>query len=802
MLLFAISCAWVAGIFLGSQSHFSPALILTGCLPLPFLFIYKKYRRSIVITAVCLAAFFGAAFYYPASLPEEDSPSIFNNQGVIELRGMISAPPDIRDKATHIEISLQEIKVSGSWQTAHGRVLVFTPRYPEYQYGDALSLRGELEKPAQFDHFDYQAYLEQKDIHSTMTYPRIEVIFRGKGSAPLEWIYHLRDQLSKSLLAALPEPQASLAQGIVLGIRSTIPDSLKENLSITGTAHLLAISGINLSIVAGILVILGLRLFGRRHYIYVWLALFLIWFYSLLTGMQSPVVRSAIMASIFLLAELVGRQKNCFAALAFSAAIMVGINPRILWNVSFQLSFLAMAGLVFIAPNLQTLGRKAVKSIFSDNNVGVIILTPAIDSFSVSLGAVLAVWPVIAYNFGLVSLIGPLSTFLIAPVLPFIIVLGAITALLGLVSSAAAQVAGWTAWLFLSYMLWLVNTLASAPMASVIVSAVHTSFIWIHYGILATAIWLPGNYKKARLTFYNFTNLLRRTITGLDGILSQASKKWTIPPLIVVAFLTSFAAVTMPDDNLHVSFLDVGEGDAILIQNGYRHILIDGGPSPQAVSLGLSNKIPFWNRNLDLVVLTHPHLDHLSGLIEVLSRYQVKQVLVPNLPSTSPAFQEWQTLIKTKGICLNLAQAGQQISLEKGAQLEILNPPAADLSETSPDLENDGVVARLIFNQVKFLFTADIGEEAEKRLIIQRAGLSCDVLKVSHHGSATSTSAEFISVVKPQIAVISVGAENRFGHPDSEVLARLQEMLIYRTDQSGSIEFITNGEYLRVQTEK
>ena len=271
--------------------------------------------------------------------------------------------------------------------------------------------------------------------------------------------------------------------------------------------------------------------------------------------------------------------------------------------------------------------------------------------------------------------------------------------------------------------------------------------------------------------------------------------------------MTSFTAATIPDQNLHVNIMDVAEGDAILIQIGNQNILIDGGPSPQAILLGLSNKMPFWNRKLDLVILTHPHLDHLSGLIEVLLRYRVEQVLAPNLVSSSPSYHEWSDLIKKKNIRYTLAQAGQQIPLGNAAKLDILNPPDTLPGNNESDLENNAIVARLTCGKISFLFTADIGAESEAGLIARRADLVCTVLKVSHHGSATSTTQDFLSVSRPQVAVISAGADNLFGHPSEAIITRLEknyvaEKNILRTDKSGTIEFITDGQVLRVKTER
>lgn len=796
MLLISICCAWALGIWLGSKFSLPFAAAFAVLVPLFLVLFFKRYRKPLLILLVSLVSFFGAVFYIPTTHPDDNALAVFTGQ-TVEVKGIISAPPDIRDNITHLELSVQTI----NRQPARGTVLLFVSHYPEYSYGDVLLVNGELQDPPHVDGFDYQAYLARAGIYTTMLTPDIQVLRHDAASKPLRWIYSVRERLSLSISQTLPEPQASLTQGIVLGISGSIPADLKNDLSITGTAHLLAISGINLTIIAGVLVSLGLWIFGRRRYIYVWLALFVIWFYSLLTGLQAPVVRGAIMASVFLFAELLGRQKNAPAALALSAAIMVGIDPRLLFNLSFQLTFLAMLGLIFIAPPIQTAARRAIYAIVSEESFWTRILTALTDSLAVSLSAVILVWPVIAYNFGLVSFVGPMSTFLIAPALTPIIFTGTVTAIVGTISIPSAHVIGWSAWLFVSYFIWLVRSFAALPWASINTGPLGNGFVWAYYGIFALAVGIRSNFKKLIGIFPAFVEEIRSAKTRSWAVFEAVPKKFVILPLLVLAFVSSFAAVTLPDNNLHVSFLDVGEGDAILVQSGNQNVLIDGGPSPQSITLGLSSRLAFWDRNLDMVILTHPHLDHLSGLVEVLQRYKVQKVLAPDLVSDSPTYQEWTDLIKTKGILSITAQTGQKILLNDGAELEVLNPTNVALGDIA-DLENNGLVAKLTLNKISFLFTADIGSETEAELVSRRADISCTVLKVAHHGSSTSTSADFLRIARPRIAVISSGAGNTFGHPDQDVLERLKGTTLYRTDLSGTIEFTTDGTRLWAKTER
>lgn len=805
MPLIYLSGAWVAGIFLGSKFDLPFPFVFLGFAPLLFLFRFHQQKKHIILVSLCLIVFFIGSLRFQSSLPvvDESSLQFYNDREVVEIRGMVSAAPDVRDKTTHLQLSAAEIKLDGSWQDVSGTALLFVPRYPVYSYGDVLWVTGKLETPSQLEDFDYRGYLSHQGIYSTMLYPKIELLEEGKGSKPLEWVYSLRNRMSQTLSAVLPEPQASLAQGILLGIRSNISSPIREAFTHTGTAHILAISGLHLSIIAGILLSIGIWLFGRRRYIYIWLALGLIWLYVLLAGMNAPVVRATIMASLFLAAELLGRQRSAFTSLAFAAAVMIGVSPQVLWTASFQMSFLAMAGLIFIAPPLTNLGRKAVAAIFGESGKAVSLANVIADSFGVSLGATVAVWPVIAYYFGIVAFIAPVATFFALPALPGIIIISALAGVLGLFVLPVAQVIGWLAWLFSSYMLLVVDGFARLP-AFIEVRSVNASLILVYYLVLALVIWLINHRQKLAGSVSRVAASVKSDAGKSLDFISGLPKKWLIPPLMAAAVLVSFAAATMPDNNLHISFLDVGEGDAILIQTpAHQDILIDGGPAPQAVSLGLGEKMPFWDRTIDLIILTHPHSDHLTGLVEVLQRYEVKQVLSADLPEDSPIYKKWLEIIREKNIEYTVAQAGQQIDLGGGATISVLNPVEPLLTGTESDIDNNGVVLRLNMGKVSFLLAADIWRDAEWELVAKRADLRSTILKVAHHGSETSTTPEFLLVVNPQLAVISVGKDNKFGHPDNEVVEILTKKLgaenIYRTDERGAIEFITDGQRLWVK---
>ena len=809
MTLIYLSAAWVAGIYLGSKFALPWGIVFIGLIPLCLIPLLSQYKKQLLIAGFCLFALIGGCIRLQSSLPviNEQQLQFYNDKGTAEFEGMVYTEPETGGTTSTLQLSASDIEIDDTKKEISGKALIRVPGYQEYHYGDILKVTGKLETPPQFDDFDYKAYLARQGIYSVINYPEIEILDTGKGFKPLAWIYSLRNHLSQSLSLALPEPQASLAQGILLGLRGNIPYSLNQALSRTGTAHLLAISGLNISIVIGILLAAGIWLFGRRYYIYIWLALIAIWLYALVTGMNPPVVRGAVMGSMFLIAEYLGRQRSASTALAFAAVVMVGIEPQVLWDASFQLSFLAMAGLIFIAPYFQFWARRGIAVTIGREGTAVSLCNFISDSFAVTLAAILATWPVIAYYFDIISFVGLPATFFALLALPGIIITSALVAGIGLWAPLLAQAIGWIAWLFLSYFILVVQAFNALPFSSAKLSSIHIWQIWIYYAFLA-AIMAAINYRKQLADFFHLAiPKISTPVSRVSGLALKAPKKWVIYPLLITTILVWVAFLNMPDDKLHVSILDVGQGDAILIQTPNRQdILIDGGPNPQAIRLELGKRLPFWDKTIDLVILTQPQADHVAGLIAVLKKYNVPQVIEPEITYNSVTYQQWLKLVNDNEIKHEIGRAGQEVNLGNGIKVEILHPSSSLLQDTSDDIDNNGMVLRLSWNEISFLFTADIGREAEWHLIAQRANIKSTVLKVAHHGSQTSTSPQFLAVVSPEVSAISVGTNNRFGLPDSEVVDRLTKLVgsdsLYLTSTHGTIEFITDGNRLWVKYDK
>lgn len=284
---------------------------------------------------------------------------------------------------------------------------------------------------------------------------------------------------------------------------------------------------------------------------------------------------------------------------------------------------------------------------------------------------------------------------------------------------------------------------------------------------------------------------------------SLSRSEWSVFGLIAAAAVLSFLALNAAafgDKHLDVYFLDVGQGDAIFIQsaNG-NQVLIDGGPDAKVIT-ELSKVMPFNDRSIDLVILTHPDADHINGLIEVLKRYQVGQILENPIEHDSPAYAAWNEL-KIKSRIAN-AQSGQTVDIGSGAAIIVLYPFAD--SEPKAKSNNNSIIGKLVYGELSLLLTGDIEAQVERELVARNADIDSDLLKIPHHGSKTSSTDEFLKAVTPEAAFIQVGKDNRYGHPHPTVTQRLEKLGVkyYRTDMDGMVQLFLSQDSFTISKEK
>jgi competence protein ComEC len=787
VILGALAFAWLLGVAAAAFTGADPWAALAAAAGLAAASFALRPRPSTLgLIALGAALIFAAAWRYNSTALPDTPPGIArqNDGDAVRFRALVAAEPDDQGTTVRYRLAVRELYGDGGWRSESGGVLMRAAPFPRYEYGDLLELHGGLETPPVFDDFDYREYLLRRGIGSLIAYPQVSVLAHDQGSALRAALIDARASLSGALADALPEPESSLAAGVLLGKRVDLPPDLMDDMNATGTSHLVAVSGQNVTLVAGLLMAALAWVIGRRRA--AWLALAAVIGYSLLVGGEPSVVRAAIMGALYVVAIALGRQSSGPIALALAGAAMTVIDPQVVHDVSFQLSFAATLGLMVLGSLLVARGQAATQRWPA---VAAFPLTrPAIELAAVTVAAIAFTLPITAVNFQRVSLVAPLANLLAVPAFLAVALTAAITAAVGIMLPATAGVLGWLAWPPAAYMVAVVRLMADVPLASAEVSGLGTPHAVVYYGGLGVVVWLLGRRRPEPIAPPPLPRLpATRPLIPAAGIAL----------LLTLASALLWLAVAAPvSGRLSVTFLDVGQGDAILIEgpDGQR-ILVDGGPSAEAIDAALGRRLPFYDRRIDLVVLTHPEADHLGGLPAVLRRYDVGSALASPAQGDTAAYRAWADALRAESVPSQEAVAGDTIDLGNGARLYVLSAPL-----DGSDYNEDSVVIKLAMGQASFLLTGDIESSREAALICSSADLRATVYKVPHHGSATSSSSEFVSAVRPLVDVISVGRDNPFGHPSPEVLERLDGDAVFRTDLQGDIVISTDGRRLWVET--
>jgi competence protein ComEC len=798
MILGYLALCWLLGMAAAAFTQGNPCAIATAALLAAIVpLVTPRSLLALLWAAMAGALLVGGAWLYQSSLPSAEPQGIarYNDGDALTLRAAVSGEPDERGTFLTLRLSAREVLVHGRWQSTSGGILMRGGLFPRYDYGDLLEVEGKLETPPVLEDFDYRDYLARQGIASIINYPRTSLLATGQGNSVRAWIYDVRADLSSSLEDALPEPEAALAQGILLGRRASLPDDLKEDLNDTNTSHLIAVSGYNVTLVAGLFIAALAWLIGRRPA--AWLALLAIIAYAMLVGGQPSVQRAAIMGGMYVVATALGRQSGALQGLALAGAGMTAFDPLLIKDISFQLSFASTLGLIIFSPALRARTEEALARWSPDREVAG-PLRAVIELTAVTVAAIAFTLPIIAVNFHRISIIAIPANLLTVPAFPVIMVASALTAAGGMIAAPVGTFLGWITYVPVAYMVAAVRLLAGLPFAAVSVDGLTSAHALAYYAALAGIVWLTAHRPKLALP---------RAPAWASDLVSGLVRPLAVLPTLGIAIVLALASVLVwllilgsPGDRLTVTFLDVGQADAILIRSPSGHnILVDGGPSGEAITAALGRHLAFWDRHLHLVVLTHPDQDHLAGLVTVLERYDVDQVLAPTLTRDSPAIDAWEEAIADNHIPETQAFAGEWVDLGGGATLSVLHPPPELLPA---DEDDNSVVLKVSQGDAAFLLTADIAAEGEGYLLGNHADLQAPVLKVAHHGSRASTSADFLAAVQPLTAVISVGEDNRYGQPAPETLDRLDGRAVFRTDLNGDVQISTDGHKLWIETQR
>jgi competence protein ComEC len=722
----------------------------------------------------------------------------------LRLTGVLTDDPTPRGVDQDIVLEAVVLHDAGAGPRT-GRLQVRVPRAAAVRAGDEVALEVTIQSadPTNLDETAYRERLRRAGIGAIGRAWEVDVI--GHRSVPvLDQVASVRGWMLDGLLRTVPEPEASLGAGILLGVRAGIDPSVRDAFAVAGLSHVVAISGWNVAIVVALIAAATRRLrerLGPR--LPAALALSTVAAYVALVGASPAVVRAALMAAALLVARLGGSPAHAASALMAAVTVMLLLTPAALWDVGFQLSALATAGLIALAGPIESwLGRWPV-----------VVRVPV----ALTLAAQAATLPVLLATFEQVSLVAPLANVLVVPLIPAVMAGAAAASLAGGMAQLAplpvagdvgTWLAGGAAWLPIRALIEVGTAAAALPLAALPLSgSPWLTAAW--YLLLAVAVHRLGRRPPAAAPTLEPLGPaapggpILPEAAAFAPLLARVARPRVIALGLVVT-VTVATVVTGPDGRLHLTVLDVGQGDAILVEApGGATALIDGGPDPDRTLREIGRALPFHRRQIDVVLLTHPHLDHAGGLREVLRRHDV-QLFVDG--GRSPAADAHRTLLAAAvaepGGRILAAVAGQRIRVGE-AELEVLFPAPEDVTAPLPDddVNNASVVVLVRYGAFEVLLTGD-AEAPVEALLLERDQLGpIEILKVGHHGSDSSTTPAFVSATRPAVAVISLGADNSYGHPHRstlDALALVPGIRVLRTDLDGRVEVVTDGRTFEV----
>ena len=656
------------------------------------------------------------------------------------------------------------------------------PRYPAIEPGNRVTVDGTVEARPDGPYGDY---LRRIGVDGTLRSRSLALVHDLGPEAPS--LERLRRAAGAALAAAIPEPEAGLAAGIVIGLRDRVDRDLAADFTTVGASHVVAISGWNIAIVAATVAALAGR-FGRRRRSLVLVVAIVA--YVLFAGASASVVRAAAMAGVVLLARETGRAGRAAAALGWAAALLLIADPSLVADPGFQLSSLATGGILAWANRLQgALGRVG----------GGRIPGWLAESLAVSLAAQAATLPVVLLVFGRLAIISPAINLLIVPLVApamaaaMIALLGGAVAIAG-GPAAIATLAGLPAWALLTAMCTIIRAGAALPFANVtlgppwtIVAAGGATALPFAAIALARRLRRRGRGRRPAPMTDALGARRKRPPRPLGGRLA-------VTCLVVAVGALGLVVAHRADGSARITVLDVGQGDSILVEGGRgARMLIDGGPDPDRLLVELDRRLPPWDRRIDILVLTHPHEDHVAGLALLLERYQIGRVYETGMRGPGPGYAAFARDLAGRAPPPHaILSTGSRIALDD-IRFRVLWPDPGRVPREPPDAGrgiND--VSIVLFGEVagrRILLTGDVEDDVDP--VIAARGLPpIDVLKVAHHGSKTASTPAFLDAVKPKVAIVSAGAGNPYGHPARSTIERLQATgaEVFRTDTNGSVQ--------------
>lgn len=795
---------FISGILIGDGFDLSYKTLLLLLVISAVPSVILSFRKSRFYPSVALAPFIaaGALFIHPYAWPQlppnhirnlisrsDAQPQEKDSSGTDVTGTVLSVTPGPA-KSVRLVVEAAQIAQKQAWVETSGRILLTMEDGPALRPGDGIRFTARLREPENFGNpgeYDYKGRLRREGIFVTAYVSKPAFIVKTHNGEPgfmqAIGIEAARDSIRRFINdnAANKAPLNAL----IIGESAGLDRATREAFAATSTAHILAISGLHVGIVGAAFYGLLLFLFKRSQRLMLeynvrkaaLLATVVpVAAYGGLAGFPVSATRAVLMACVFALTFIMNRGKAYWNTLALSGLIILLIDPTALWEISFQLSFAAVAGIIYIQPRL----AEATDALFvkgaEDGWWRRFVRQRILAACFVTVAASVATAPLIAYHFHRASLIGLAANLIVVPLVSLIVPLLLAAAASMIVWAGLAKALLFFADGIFSVLEAVVRFFAGLPYSSVWVTTPTPLELALYCCLMVSLV----NMKKARI-YVLIAPVMAFTLIGDWGYWNYYARE---------------------TDGLKATYISVGQGDSALVEFGHGStMLIDGGGFYKSeYDTGERIVAPLlWQKKIsriDYVVLSHPQRDHIAGLSFITRAFKPKEFWW-NGDAANGGIGELGAILADNGAVIKTPkEIGTGIMID-GATIELLHPLNAGVTGNDASL-----VVRVSYGSRSLLFTGDLTEKGETYLV--RKGLRADVLKVAHHGSRYSTSSGFLNMVKPSVAVISAGRGNRFGFPHTQTLDRLRQAGadVYRTDLDGAVTVTTDGKDIWTKTEK
>jgi len=619
---------------------------------------------------------------------------------------------------------------------------------PSIKYGDSLYIEGEFKQPEEarnYKGYNYKQYLKTKKIIGTVELEKAKILKSSNGS----FIHNIQKYIKDTINGTLTDEEGNLLLAILLGDKDKLSEDIQERFKTSNLSHMLAVSGAHVSyIILGLTYVLQNSIIGKKNEKIVCIIFLL--FFMAITNFTPSVTRACIMAVLTLFSGIIYRKSDVYTNISVAALITLIFNPYNLLDLGFQLSYGGTIGIIIFIKRIQE--KKSNSKVI--NYIKQMAL--------VSIYANIIIIPIMMYHFNTVSFTFIISNIMASPILGIIV----ITRFLFIIASITVKPLTRLIAIFikpiLSILIKISQICSKLPFSNILVVTPYMFNVISYYAIILYCIKSKKN-NKCKI----------------------------IICLLIVLILINFIIYIFPQ-KLRIFFIDVGQGDStLIITPDKKTVLIDGGGS-DSFDVGEKVLLPYLlDRRIlkiDYVLISHFDTDHCGGILTIMEKVKVKNIIISEQAEHSENYERFKKLMIHKKIRLIEVKKGDKIKIGRYSEFKILFPTSRLLSENP--LNNNSIVAQFNYNNFKMLFTGDIEKLAEQQILkAEKAEIRADILKVAHHGSKTSSIPEFIKAVKPKIALIGVGKNNTFGHPNQQTIKNLENIKcrIYRTDLQGEI---------------